>query len=57
MDASQSIEEVKEELATIVTDTIQRVQGESVPLCRMWGGGEYELPVVNKAEAEDVENS
>ncbi|KAL7523983.1 hypothetical protein ACHAXR_000392, partial [Thalassiosira sp. AJA248-18] len=44
VDASQSIDEVKENLASIVADTLERVQGESAPLCRMWGEGEYELP-------------
>ena len=46
VDASQSIEEVKEKLVSIVSDTVQRVQSESAPapLRRMWGEGEYELP-------------
>ena len=47
VDASQSIEEVKEKLAAIVTDTIERVQSDSsgsAPLRRMWGEGEYEMP-------------
>ena len=52
VDASQSIEEVKEKLALIVTNTIERVQGKSAPLCRMWGEGEYELPTPKQAETE-----
>ena len=44
VDASQSIEEVKEKLAKIVTDTVERVQTDNAPLNRMWGEGEYEMP-------------
>ena len=39
--------DVKEKLAAIVTDTIERVQSDSngsAPLRRMWGEGEYEMP-------------
>lgn len=45
VDASQSIEEVKEKLAGIVTDTIERVQsGESgAPLRRMFAEGNYDM--------------
>mmetsp|Transcript_13882 Transcript_13882/g.30131 ORF Transcript_13882/g.30131 Transcript_13882/m.30131 type:complete len:267 (+) Transcript_13882:62-862(+) len=45
VDAKRSIGEVKKELASIVTDTMERVRRESAPLARMWGEGEYELPV------------
>ena len=44
VDASLSIDEGKAQIAKIATDTIERVQSESAPLCRMWGGGENELP-------------
>ena len=44
VDASLSIDEVKAEIAKIATDTIERVQIESAPLCQMWGEGETELP-------------
>ncbi|KAL7441095.1 hypothetical protein ACHAXH_008456 [Discostella pseudostelligera] len=50
VDAAQSIEEVKEQIAKIVTDTIDRVQSESAPLRRMWGEGDYELPVSKSEE-------
>ena len=55
VDASQTIEEVKEKLAGIVTDTIKRVQSESAPVRRMWGEGEYEIatPKVPNVEAEE----
>ncbi|KAL9191177.1 hypothetical protein ACHAXT_000883 [Thalassiosira profunda] len=49
VDASQSIEEVTANLVSIVTDTLARVQGESAPLRRMWGEGEYELPAPKAA--------
>ena len=42
VDASQSIDKVKDNIADIVTATIERVQKETAPLCRMWGEGEYE---------------
>ena len=54
VDASQSIEEVKEKLVSIVADTLERVQRESAPLPRMWGEGEYELPSP-KAMTEESE--
>mmetsp|Transcript_874 Transcript_874/g.1526 ORF Transcript_874/g.1526 Transcript_874/m.1526 type:complete len:89 (-) Transcript_874:169-435(-) len=54
VDASQSIEEVKEKLVSIVADTLERVQRESAPLPRMWGEGEYELPAL-KAMSEEGE--
>ena len=43
-DASKSIEEVHQELVSIVTDTIDRVQSNSLPLQRMWKDGAYEFP-------------
>ena len=49
VDASQSIEEVTANLVSIVTDTLAQVQGESAPLRRMWGKGEYELPAPKTA--------
>lgn len=50
VDASQSIEDVTKEISSIVTDTVERVQGQSVPLSRMWGEGEYELPAPKATE-------
>lgn len=44
VDASKSIEEVHQELISIVTNTIDRVQKASSPLKRMFEEGEYELP-------------
>jgi hypothetical protein len=44
VDASQSMEEVKDSIAGIVTGTIERVQSETAPLRRMWAEGEYDLP-------------
>lgn len=52
VDASQSIEDVKEKLASIVTETIERVQSESAPLRRMWGDGEYEIAAPEKVMRE-----
>lgn len=54
VDASQSIDEVKVQITKIVTDTIERVQSGPAPLCRMWGEGEYELPLP-KAEGKTPE--
>ena len=54
VDASQSIEEVKGELVSIVNDTLNRVQKESKPLRRMWEDGEYELPALKTAEDSDA---
>ena len=55
VDASLSIDEVKAQIAKIATDTIERVQSESAPLCRMWGEGEYELPA-SKPEGHTSED-
>ncbi|KAL3770324.1 hypothetical protein ACHAW5_003452 [Stephanodiscus triporus] len=44
VDASQSMEEVKESIAGIVTGTIERVQSKTAPLRRMWAEGDYALP-------------
>jgi len=52
-DASKSIEEVHQELVSIVTNTIDRVQTESSPLQRMWADGEYELPEPNNEKEEN----
>ena len=52
-DASKSIEEVHQELVSIVTTTIDRVQTESSPLQRMWADGEYELPELNDEKKEN----
>lgn len=52
-DASKSIEEVHQELVSIVTTTIDRVQTESSPLQRMWADGEYELPEPKEEKKED----
>ncbi len=43
VDASKSVEEVKEMVSGIVFSTIERVQSETAPLRRMWAEGEYEL--------------
>lgn len=51
VDASLSIEEVKSLISKIAMDTIERVQTESAPLCRMWGEGEYKL-TVSKSEGK-----
>lgn len=59
VDASQSIEEVKEKLAAIVTDTIERVQSDSsgsAPLRRMWGE-EYEMPDPTTKEGGETTDS
>ena len=56
VDASLSIDEVKAQIAKIATDTIERVQSESAPLCRMWGEGEYELPA-SKPEGQILRSS
>jgi len=50
VDASQSIEEVKDNIADIVTATIERVQKEISPLGRMWGEGDYELPEITETD-------
>ena len=42
-----------QELVSIVTTTIDRVQTESSPLQRMWAEGEYELPEPNDEKKED----
>ncbi|KAL7539915.1 hypothetical protein ACHAWF_006540 [Thalassiosira exigua] len=47
VDASQTVEEVKEKLVSIVTDTLERVQSGRAPLRRMWEDGEYEMKVPN----------
>jgi hypothetical protein len=52
-DASKSIEEVHQELVSIVTNTIDRVQKESSPLQKMWKDGEYELPEPNDEKKEE----
>jgi hypothetical protein len=52
-DASKSIEDVHQELVSIVTNTIDRVQKDSLPLQRMWKDGEYELPEPNDEKKED----
>jgi hypothetical protein len=54
VDASQSIEEVKEKLAGIVTDTIERVQsGESgAPLRRMFAEGNYDTTTTTAKEGD-----
>lgn len=50
VDASQSIEDVTDELVRIVNETLERVDRESSPLKRMWEEGEYELPDLKVAE-------
>lgn len=44
VDASQSIDEVKEKLVSIVNEILEKLRREPAPLSRMWGEGEYELP-------------
>lgn len=44
VDASQSIDEVKEKLVSIVNEILEKLGREPAPLSRMWGEGEYELP-------------
>ena len=46
VDASKSVDEVKEMVSGIVSSTIERVQSETAPLGRMWGEGEYELTTI-----------
>lgn len=50
VDASQSIEDVTDELVRIVNETLERVDRESSPLKRMWEEGEYELPDLKATE-------
>ncbi|KAL7483266.1 hypothetical protein ACHAW6_008913 [Cyclotella cf. meneghiniana] len=50
VDASQSIEDVTDELVRIVNETLERVDRESSPLKRMWEEGEYELPDLKAIE-------
>lgn len=50
VDASQSIEEVKEHIIRIATATIERVQSEKAPLSRMWGEGEFEMPEISETD-------
>jgi len=47
VDAKQSIEDVEKELASIVKDTVERVERDGAPVSRMWGEGEYELPALD----------
>lgn len=53
IDASQSIEAVTKEIASIVTNTVERVAKESSPLNRMWEDGEYELPECKTDEKKE----
>jgi dTMP kinase len=53
VDASQSIEDVTKEIASIVTDTVERIAKDSSPLRRMWEDGEYELPECKAEEKKD----
>ena len=53
LDASKSIEEVHQEIVSIVTNTIDRVQTKSSPLQRMWADGEYEMPEPNDEKKEE----
>jgi len=46
VDASQSIEDVTKNIASIVTDTLEQIQVGPAPLRRMWEEGEYEIPKV-----------
>jgi hypothetical protein len=55
VDASQSIEDVTDELVRIVNQTLKRVERESSPLKRMWEEGEYELPDLKAAEQSSVD--
>ena len=62
VDASQSIEDVTDELVRIVNETLERVDRESSPLKRMWEEGEYELPdlkatVQSSGDAEEKKES
>jgi len=47
VDGKQSIEDVEKELASIVKDTVERVERDRAPVSRMWGEGEYELPATD----------
>lgn len=54
VDASRSIDEVKEELVRIVGETMERVQrGDGAPLSRMWGEGAYEVESPKVAAEDD----
>jgi hypothetical protein len=55
VDASQSIDEVKDNIADIVTATIERVQKETPPLRRMWSEGDYELPEITETDDTTTE--
>ncbi len=57
VDASQSMEEVQQTIAGIVTGTIERVHSETAPLRRMWGEGEYELPTQTFDKATPVKET
>ena len=51
VDAAQSIEQVTEELVSIVTKTVKKVE-EGAPLNRMFSEGVYELPDVSADECK-----
>ena len=43
VDASQSIDQVQQDINKIVEETLQRVN-DGTPLCKMFQEGHYELP-------------
>jgi len=52
VDASQSIEEVQENIWSIVNDTLQKVD-DGKPLMKMWEEGDYELPAPTGTDGEE----
>jgi hypothetical protein len=57
VDASKSVDEVKEMVSGIVSSTIERVESGTAPLRRMWREGEYELPTTTlDRETSDKDN-
>jgi hypothetical protein len=50
VDASQSIEDVEEDIWKIASETFKRIEEDGKPLARMWEGGCFDLafPSYNK---------
>jgi hypothetical protein len=45
VDASQSIEEVEEDIWIIASETLERIEEHGKPLAKMWEGGCYDLAI------------
>jgi hypothetical protein len=45
VDASQSIEDVGEDILAIAREAMERIEEDGKPLARMWEGGCYDLAI------------